>query len=167
MKVVKQTPTKLIIQNSSIWDGLVLISPFIIIGLLQIILASNWIGGGIFLLFSLCLLDGAISEIYIFDKTLGKMTVKRRGLSLNHVTERSIRDICAVELAEIEDGEGNYSYYVELLMLGCDRICLRSNSVTEQCQMADLIRSYVSTCDRSHSTEAISLPSKCTRGIVK
>lgn len=165
MQVLKQTPTKLIIQNSSIWDGLLLISPFIVIGLLQIILASNWIGGGIFLLLSLSLLDGAISEIYIFNKTLGKMTVQRRGLSLNHVTELSISDICAVELEEIGDSEGNCSYYVELLMLGCEILCLRSNSVTEQCQMADLIRSYVSTCDRS--TEAISLPSKCTGSLVK
>jgi hypothetical protein len=165
MKVLKQTPTQLTIQTSKIWDGLLLISPFIAMGFLQIILVGNWIGGGIFLLFSLCLLDGAIPEIYIFDKILGKMTVQRRGLSLNHVTERSIRDICAVELEEIEDGEGNYSYYVELLMLGCDRICLRSNSVTEQCQMADLIRSYVSTS--YDSTEAISLPSKCTGGLVK
>ncbi|MEG3863984.1 hypothetical protein [Microcoleus sp. herbarium12] len=165
MKILKQTPTELTIQTSRIWNVLLLISPFLALGLLQIILACNWIGGGIFLLFSLCLLDGAISEIYIFDKTLGKMTVKRRGLWLNDVTERSIRDICAVELDEIEDGEGNYSYYVELLILGCDRICLRSNSVTEQCQMADLIRSYVST--RYDSTEAISLPSKCTGGLVK
>lgn len=165
MKVLKQTPTELTIQTSAVWDGLLLISPFIIIGLLQIILALNWIGGGIFLLFSLCLLDGAISEIYIFDKTLDKMTIKRRGLSLNDVTERSTRDICAVELDEIGDGEGNFSYYVELLMLGCDRISLRSNSVTKQCQMAELIRSYVSTS--YHSTEAISLPSKCTGGIVK
>ena len=166
MNVLKQTPTQLTIQTSRAWDGLLLISPFIAMGLLLIILACNWIGGGIFLLFSLCLLDGAISEIYIFDKTLGKMTVKRRGLSLNHVAERSIRDICAVELEEIGDGEGNYSYYVELLMLGCDRICLRSNSVTEQCQMADLIRSYVST-SYDDSTEAISWPSKCTGGLVK
>ncbi len=152
MKILKQTPNQLRIQTSSVWDGLLLISPFIVIGLLQIIFASNWIGGGIFLLFSLCLLDGAISEIYIFDKTLGKMTVKRRGLSLNDVTECSTRDICAVELDEIADSEGNISYYVDLLMLGCDRICLRSDSVTQQCQMADLIRSYVLTSDRTNQS---------------
>ena len=165
MKLLNQTPNELKIQTSSIWDGLLLISPFIIIGLLQIIFASNWIGGGIFLLFSLCLSDGAISEIYIFDRTLSKMTIKRRSLSRGDVTECSIRDICAVELGEIEDGEGNCSYYVELLMLGCDRLYLRSNSVTEQGQMADLIRSYVSTGDRRN--EAISLPSKCTGGLIK
>ncbi|PSB50466.1 hypothetical protein C7B67_14365 [filamentous cyanobacterium Phorm 6] len=152
MKILKQTPNKLTIQTSSVWDGLLLISPFIVIGLLQIIFASNWIGGGIFLLFSLCLLDGAISEIYIFDKTLGKMTIKRRGLWLNDVTECSTRDICAVELDEIGDTEGNISYYVYLLMLGCDRICLRCDSVTQQCQMADLIRSYVSTSDRTNQS---------------
>ncbi len=152
MKILKQTPNELTIQTSSVWDGLLLISPFIIIGLLQIIFASNWIGGGIFLLFSLCLLDGAISEIYIFDKTLGKMTIKRRGLSLNDVTERSIRDIFAVELDEIGDGEGNISYYVDLLMLGCDRICLRCDSVTEQCTIVDLIRSYISTSDRTNQS---------------
>ncbi|WP_293130193.1 hypothetical protein [Microcoleus sp. bin38.metabat.b11b12b14.051] len=165
MKVLSQTPDELTIQTSSIWDGWRLISPFIIIGLLQIIFASNWIGGGIFLLFSLCLSDGAISEIYIFDRTLCKMTAKRRSLSRGDVTERSNRDICAVELGEIEDSEGNSSYYVELLMLGCDRIYLRSNSVTEKCEIADLIRTYVSTSDRRN--QAIFLPSKCTGGLVK
>lgn len=165
MKVLKQTPTELIIQTSTVWDGLLLISPFIVLGLLQIIFASNWIGGGIFLLFSLCLLDGAISEIYIFDKTFSKMTIKRRGLSLNDVTERSTRDICAVELEEIGDSEGNISYYVDLLMLGCERICLRSDSVTEQCKIADLIRSYVSTSERRN--EAICLPCKCVEGSIK
>ena len=164
MKVLKQTPTELTIQTSSVWDGWLLISPFIVIGLLQIILASNWIGGGIFLLFSLSLLDGARDEIYIFDKTVGKMTIKRWGLSLNHITEGSTRDICAVELDEIADSEGNLSYYVNLLMLGCDRICLRSHSLTEQYKMADLIRSYISTSDR---TEAICFPSKCAEGSVK
>ncbi|MEG4284308.1 hypothetical protein QUB68_14365 [Microcoleus sp. A006_D1] len=92
------------------------------------------------------------------------MTIKRRGLSLNDVTERSTRDICAVELDEIADSEGNFSYYVDLLMLGCDRICLRSNSVTEQCQMADLIRSYVSTSDR---TESIYRPEKLSAKFCK
>ena len=152
MKVLKQTPNELTIQTSSVWDGWLLISPFIVIGLLQIIFASNWIGGGIFLLFSLSLLDGARNEIYIFDKTLGKMTVKRWSLSFNDITKRSTRDICAVELDEIADSEGNISYYVDLLMLGCDRICLRCDSVTEQCQMADLIRSYVSTSDRTNQS---------------
>ena len=66
MKLIKQTPNQLTIQTSRFWDGLLLISPVIIIGLGQIIFASNWIGGGIFLLFSLCLLDGAIDEIYNF-----------------------------------------------------------------------------------------------------
>ena len=92
------------------------------------------------------------------------MTVKRRSLSLNDVTERSTRDICTVELGEIEDSEGNYSYYVELLMLRCDRIYLRSNSVTKQCQMADLISTYVSTSDR---TEVTYLPCNCVEGSIK
>ena len=148
MKVLKQTPTELTIKTSSVWDGWLLISPFIVIGLLQIIFASNWIGGGIFLLFSLSLLDGAIDEIYIFDKTFSKMTIKRWGLLLNGVTECSTREICAVELDEIADSEGNRSYYVDLLMLGGDIICLRSHSLTEQYKMADLIRSYISTSDR-------------------
>lgn len=164
MKLIKETQTQLTIQTCTFWDGLLLISPFIVIGLLLIIFASNWIGGGIFLVFSLCLLDGAIDEIYIFDKSCGKMTVKRRGLWLNHVTQGSTHDICAVELDAIADSEGNLSYYVYLLMLGGDRVCLGSNSVTEQAKMADLIRSYVSTSDR---TEVIYLPCKCAGGSVK
>lgn len=147
MKILKQTPTELTIHNSSIWDGLLLISPFIVMGLLQIILASNWIGGGIFLLFSLSLLDGAIDETYIFDKTLSKMTIKRRGVWLHDVTECSTREISAVELEEIGDSEGNRSYYVDLWMFGGDIISLRSYSLTEQYKMADLIRSYISIRD--------------------
>jgi hypothetical protein len=146
MKILTQTPTKLTIQTSSARDGLLLISPFIVIGLLQIILASNWIGGGIFLLFSLSLLDGAIEETYIFDKTFSKMTIKRRGVWLHDVTECSTR-ISTVELEEIADTEGNRSYYVDLWRLGGDRICFRSDSLTEQYKMADLIRSYISISD--------------------
>ena len=147
MKILKQTPTKLTIKTASAWDGLLLISPFIIIGLLQIILASNWIGGGIFLLFSLSLLDGAIDETYIFDKTFSKMTIKRRGVWLHDVTECSTHEISAVELEEVGDREGNRSYYVDLWMFGGDRICLRSDSLTEQYKMAELIRHYISISD--------------------
>ncbi|MBD1886091.1 hypothetical protein [Microcoleus vaginatus] len=147
MKLLTQTPTQLTIQTSSARDGLLLISPFIVIGLLQIILASNWIGGGIFLLFSLSLLDGAIDETYIFDKTFSKMTIKRRGVWLHDVTECPTHEISAVELEEIGDSEGNRSYYVDLWMLGGDIICLRSYSLTEQHKMADLIRSYISISD--------------------
>ncbi|HSF74887.1 MAG TPA: hypothetical protein VLA84_13905, partial [Microcoleus sp.] len=147
MKILNQTPNKLIIKTASAWEGWLLISPFVVIGLLQIILASNWIGGGIFLLFSLSLLDGAIDETYIFDKTLSKMTIKRRGVWLNDVTECSTREISAVALEEIADSEGNRSYYVDLWMFGGDIICLRSYSLTEQYKMADLIRSYISISD--------------------
>ncbi|MEP6514667.1 hypothetical protein [Microcoleus vaginatus] len=143
MKVLKQTPTKLTIKTASAWEGLLLISPFILIGLLQIILASNWIGGGIFLLFSLSLLDGAIDETYIFDKTFSKMTIKRRGAWLHDVTECSTHEISAVELEEVRDSEGNRSYYVDLWMFGGDLLCLRSYSLTEQHKMADLIRIYL------------------------
>ncbi|MBE9164374.1 hypothetical protein [Tychonema sp. LEGE 06208] len=144
MKVIKQTPTQLTIQTCRFWDGLLLISPFIVIGLGQIVFVSNWIGGGIFLLFSLCLLDGAIDEIYIFDKSCDKMTVKRRGLWLNRVTQGSTRNICAVELNAIADSEGNFSYYVDLLMLGGDRVCLGSNAIAkEQQKTVDLICEYL------------------------
>ncbi|UNU26259.1 hypothetical protein [Microcoleus vaginatus] len=147
MKILKQTPNELTIQTSSVWDVWLLISPFIVIGLLQIILASNWIGGGIFLLFSLSLLDGAIEETYIFDKTFSKMTIKRRGVWLHDVAECSTHEISAVELEEVGDSEGNSSYYVDLWMFGGDIICLRSYSLTEQYKMADLIRSYISIRD--------------------
>ncbi|MEG4959631.1 MULTISPECIES: hypothetical protein [unclassified Microcoleus] len=48
-------------------------------------------------------------QMYLFDKTCGKMTIKRWGLSLNDVTECSTREIRAVELDEIADSEGNRS----------------------------------------------------------
>lgn len=110
MKIFTQTLTQLTIQTSSARDGLLLIYPFIVIGLWQIILASNWIGGGIFLLFSLSLLDGAIDETYIFDKTFSKMTIKRRAVWLHDVTEYPTRKISAVELEEIGDSERNRIY---------------------------------------------------------
>lgn len=147
MKVLQKRPNKLIIKTASFWDSLLLVCPFIIIGLLQIILALNWIGGGIFLLFSLSLLDGAIDETYIFDKTFSKMTIKRRGVWFHDVTECSTHEISAVELEEVRDSEGNRSYYVDLWMFGGDIICLRSYSLTEQHKMADLIRSYISIND--------------------
>ncbi|MEG4200920.1 hypothetical protein [Microcoleus sp. Pol12A5] len=49
------------------------------------------------MLFSLSLLDGAIDETYISDKTFSKMTVKRRGVWFNYVTECSTHEISAVE----------------------------------------------------------------------
>ena len=93
---------------------------------MQIILASNWICGGIFLLLSLSLVDGAIEETYIFDKTFSKMTIKRRGVWLHDVTECSTPEISTVELEEVGDREGNRSYYVDWWMFGGDIICLRS-----------------------------------------
>ncbi|NQE32861.1 hypothetical protein [Microcoleus asticus] len=57
------------------------------------------------------------------------------------------QDLCG-RIRQIADSEGNRSYYFDLLMLGGDRICLRSHSPTEQYKMADLIRSYISTRDR-------------------
>ncbi len=82
-------------------------------------------------------------EIYILDKTLGKMTVKRWGLRVNDVTERSTSEISAVKLGDAQDSEGNRSYYIYLLMLGGDRLCLSCHSIPHQRKMADLIPSYL------------------------
>ncbi|MEG4075767.1 hypothetical protein QUA30_24030 [Microcoleus sp. Pol14C2] len=73
------------------------------------------------------------------------MTIKRRGVWFNDVTECSTHEISAVELEEVGDSDGNRSYYVYLWMFGGDIICLRSYSLTEQHKIADLIRSYSKT----------------------
>ena len=85
------------------------------------------------------------------------MTVKRRGMWLNDVTECSTREIAAVELDEIEDSDGNRSYYVDLWMFGGEILSLRSPSLTEQYKMADLIRRYISISDEPTLSNIFSL----------
>ncbi len=80
-------------------------------------------------------------QMYLFDKTFGKMTIKRWGLSLKDITECSTREISAVELGKIADSDRNRSYYLDWWMFGGDRIFLISHSLTEQHKMADLIPS--------------------------
>ena len=142
MQVIEKTPTQLIIQTSSAWRGWLFSSVFIGIGLWSM-RGSNWIFGSVFLLCGLFALATSKDEIYILDKTLGKITVKRWGLRVNDVTKRSTSEISAVKLDDSQDSEGNRSYYIYLLMLGGDRICLSCDSISHQHKMADLIRSYL------------------------
>lgn len=142
MQVIEQTPTKLTIQTSSAWSGWLFSCPFIGIKLWSM-RGSNWMFGSIFLLCGLFALATAKDEIYILDQTFGKMTVKRWGLRVNDVTERSTSEISAVKLDDEQDSEGNRSYYIYLLMLGGDRICLSCDSIPHQRKMAGLIRSYL------------------------
>jgi hypothetical protein len=109
----------------------------------------GWMFGGIFLLPGVLIFALAKNEIYSFDKTFGKITVKRWGLLVNDVTEYSNREFSEVELEKTKDSDGNISYDVNLLMVGGDRLSLCSSlDREEQQKIADLIRSYLD--GRSH-----------------
>jgi|SRR6476661_4579258 len=82
-------------------------------------------------------------ETYIFEKNASTLTIKKRGIRVKEVTERSLSEISEVKLETI-DGENGMLYEVCLLMDEGDRLFLGSSSnQKEQEKMADLIRSYL------------------------
>jgi len=82
-------------------------------------------------------------ETYIFDKNARILTIKKRGIRVNEVTERSLSEISEVKLETIY-GENDTLYKVCLLMDEGDRLSLGSiSNQKEQQKMADLIRSYL------------------------
>ncbi|MEG4210873.1 hypothetical protein [Microcoleus sp. S13_B4] len=93
-------------------------------------------------------------ETYIFDKYASILTIKKRGIRVNEVTEKSLSEISEVELKTVEvqktEHMDSYSCYeVRLLMNAGDTLCLsRRLNREEQQKMADLIRSYLHR--RSH-----------------
>ena len=88
-------------------------------------------------------------ETYIFDKNARILTIKKRGIRVNEVTERSLSEISEVKLEEVEvykiEGMDAYTLYqVRLLMNGGDILSLGViSNQKEQQKMADLIRSYL------------------------
>ena len=106
-----------------------------------IIFASLFVVIGFGVMFGvLCCL---ICETYIFDKDASTLTLKKRGILVNEVAERSLGEISEVELEESEDN-GDKFYEVRLLMNGGDRLCLGgSSNQKEQEKIVDWIRSYL------------------------
>jgi len=90
-----------------------------------------------------------ICETYIFDKNTSTLTLKKRRIRVNKVTERSLSEISEVKLEEVEvqrteDMDGYTSYQVRLLMNGGDILSLGSSSnQKEQQKIVDLICSYL------------------------
>ena len=88
-------------------------------------------------------------ETYIFDKNARILTIKKRGIRVNEVTERSLSEISEVKLEEvevhkIEPMDAYTLYQVRLLMNGGDILSLGGiSNQKEQQKMADLIRSYL------------------------
>ncbi|MEG3958060.1 hypothetical protein [Microcoleus sp. herbarium2] len=88
-------------------------------------------------------------ETYIFDNNASTLTIKKRGIMVNEVTERSLSEISEVKLEEVEVHKTEHmdaytSYQVRLLMNGGDILSLGgSSNQKEQKKMADLIRSYL------------------------
>ena len=88
-------------------------------------------------------------ETYIFDKNARILTIKKRGIRVNEVTERSLSEISEVKLEEVEVHKIEHMdaytlYQVRLLMNGGDILSLGGiSNQKEQQKMADLIRSYL------------------------
>jgi hypothetical protein len=84
-----------------------------------------------------------ICETYIFDKDASTLTIKKRGIWVNEVAERSLSEISEVKLETIY-GENDTLYKVRLLMNGGDILSLGgSSNQKEQQKIADWIRSYL------------------------
>jgi hypothetical protein len=85
-----------------------------------------------------------IFKTYIFDKDASTLTLKKRGIWVNEVAERSLSEVSEVKLETIIYGENSMLYEVRLLMNGGDILSLGSSSnQKEQEKMADLIRTYL------------------------
>ncbi|TAF51627.1 MAG: hypothetical protein EAZ60_25765 [Oscillatoriales cyanobacterium] len=93
-------------------------------------------------------------ETYIFDKNASILTIKKRGIRVNEVTEKSLSEISEVELKTVHvhktEHMDSYTWYdVHLLMNVGDSLCLSGGlNREEQQKMADLICSYLDK--RSH-----------------
>ena len=84
-----------------------------------------------------------ILENYIFDINASTLTIKKRGIWVNEVTERSLDEISKVELKTIYSENSNL-YEVGLLMNEGDRLSLgKTANQKEQQKIADWIRSYL------------------------
>ncbi len=112
---------------------------------------SSFFGTLLFLSFFLVSGFGLMSDVwpylifktYIFDKDASTLTLKKRGIWMNEVAERSLSEVSEVKLETIY-GENSMLYEVRLLMKGGDILSLGgSSNQKEQEKMADLIRSYL------------------------
>ena len=84
-----------------------------------------------------------ILENYIFDINASTLTIKKRGIWVNEVAQRSLAEISQVELKTIYSETSNL-YEVGLLMNEGDRLSLgKTANQKKQQRMADLIRSYL------------------------
>jgi E3 ubiquitin-protein ligase DOA10 len=84
-----------------------------------------------------------IFETYIFDKDASTLTLKKRGIGVNEVAERSLSEISQVKLETIY-GENGVLYKVCLLMDEGDRLSLGGcSNQKEQQKIADWIHSYL------------------------
>ena len=84
-----------------------------------------------------------IVKNYIFDKNASTLTMKKRGIWVNEVAERSLAEISEVEL-ETKYIENSILWEVYLLIDGWDRLFLSSSlNHKKQQKMANLIRSYL------------------------
>ncbi len=99
----------------------------------------------------------AIIETYIFDKNVNTLIIKRRGILVNQVAERSLHEISEVELETTRNSDGDELYEVRLLMNGGDRLSLGNiSNQKEQQKIADWIRRFLDR--RSHADRDTSDP---------
>lgn len=169
MKIVQQTPTKLVLREQyPYWLAGLILAPWLAIGFFPIFSFITWLfDGGWFLnfwegLLSVFFLIWGISLIvfvlwwweklteavtYTFDKTLGCMTLKRQRSFSTEVSERSIQEISAVELGESRNsssyGTVSISYTVRLVLVSGRTITLTSMSLRGAQKIAASISAFL------------------------
>jgi len=123
MKVLEQTLTKLILQELP-WIVVLIGVVFLLVGL-SVAFSGQLLG----LLFTAI---GILSLVFMaevvtctFDKTLGCMNLKRRGLFKTKVIEHPIEEISGVQLEESRDSESS-TYRVSLVLVSGKRVPLTS-----------------------------------------
>lgn len=99
-----------------------------------------------------------ILKSYIFDKNTNTLSIKKRGMWVNEVAERSLEEISDLELETTSNSEEGKFYEVRLLMKGgSPRLSLgKITNQKEQQKIADWIRGYLDR--RSHADRDTSDP---------
>lgn len=158
MKIVEKTATKLTLQHrpARVWIAagvFVLVIPFVLllIGQNNTWLFYIWwfpllpVAFVILGLLVLILAGGVIS--CGFDKTLGKVTLKRRGLLGMKVTEHSLKEIVDVQLESNSwNSDDNANYDVILFLRQSKAVPLKvypTSSSTEKIKVVNVIREFL------------------------
>lgn len=110
---------------------------------------SRWFAypfGALFVAAGLFVVSMGQAVTCTFDKTLGRMSLKRQGLLGTKVIERSHREILATRVEVSTDGEGDSTYRVSLALVSGDPLPLTSyytGGKESQQQAVDCIQRFL------------------------